>query len=314
MSWAKRNLYFLIGCVLAVALLIAAGWYCYSEWQGNSASSDSLKQAYDQLNQIGGKTPTPSTENIEAASQEAKRARELAIGLRKHLAPIPSIPNTNNVDDRSLAAEVRNTLGQLTASAQANHVVLPQDFAFSFSAQRDKVAYATAGRDHLARQLGEVKVLCGVLFSNRIDSLELLQRERSADDIGGTGSQNEFIEAVSVTNNDTIVTPYQITFTCFDPALSEVLAGFANQSYGIMVRTLEVEPAETTPGEPGMMMPQGMPPAQMENRYQPNVYQPNVGGATPLATKGGLPVVVDEKKLRVTMLLELVRIVPTPGK
>jgi hypothetical protein len=79
-----------------------------------------------------------------------------------------------------------------------------------------------------------------------------------------------------------------------------------------MVRTLEVEPAEATPGAPGMMTPQGVPPGMPENRYQ---YQPNVPAAgAPLTTRGGLPVVVDEQKLRVTMLLELVRIVPTSGK
>lgn len=310
MSWAKRNLYFLISCVLAVALLGAAGWYCYSEWQGNNTSGDSLKQAYSQLDDIGKKSPTPSPENVEAANKEAKRARELAVGLRKHLVPIPSIPNTNNVDDKSLAAAVRDTVRQMAASAEANHVALPQDFAFSFSAQRDKIAYAAPGRDHLARQLGEIKVISGILFSNRIDALEVLQRERSADDTAGT--QNEFLEAISVTNGDTIITPYQLTFTCFDPALSEVLAGFANQPYGIMVRTLEVEPAEATPGAPGMMAPTVTPgyPGMPESRYQPSVPAPGA----PMATRGGLPVVVDEQKLRVTMLLELVRIVPTPGK
>ncbi|HLX72697.1 MAG TPA: Amuc_1100 family pilus-like protein [Verrucomicrobiae bacterium] len=310
MSWAKRNLYFLISCVLAVALLLAAGWYCYSQWQGNNASSDSLKQAYGQLNDLGTKPITPSTENIEAANQEAKRARELAVGLRKHLAPIPSIPNVTNVDDHLLASSVRDTVRQLALSAEANHVALPQDFAFSFSAQRDKVAYAEQGRDHLARELGEVKVICGVLFSNRIDSLEILQRERSADDIANA-TGNEFLDSVSITNNDTIVTPYQVTFTSFDPALSEVLTGFANQPYGIMVRTLEVEPAEATPGEPGMMTPQGMQSQiPTDNRFPPNT----AAAASALSMKGGLPVVVDEKKLRVTMLLELVRIVPAPGK
>jgi hypothetical protein len=301
MSWAKRNLYFLISCVLAVALLLAAGWYAYSQWQGSDENSAKLTDAYGKLTEFGNKPVTPSTENIEAARNQSKQAQELATGLRKHLSQIPSIPNTNNVDDHSFAREVRNTVRQLAATAEANHVTLPPDFAFSFSAQRDKVAYAATSRDQLARELGEVKAICDVLFSKRIDSLEILQRERTADDAVGATSQNEFLDSLSVTNNDTIITPYQLSFTCFDPALSEVIAGFANQPYGMMVRTLDVEPTEMTAGEPGMMPP-------------PPPLTPQPGTAPSLGTKGGLPVVVDEKKLRVIMRLELVRIVPSPGK
>ena len=306
MSWAKRNLYFLISCVVAVALLLAAGWYAYSEWQGSDEASGLLTQAYAQLNDFGNKSVTPNAENIDAAKKEAKQAQELADGLRKHLIPIPSIPNTNNVDDRILAAEVRNTVRQLTTAAEANHVNLAVlDYGFSFSAQRDKVAYAASARDQLARELGEVKVICGVLFSNRIDSLDLLQRERTADDAAATTTQNDYLDALSVTNNDTIITPYQVSFSCFDAALSEVLAGFANQPYGIMVRTLEVTPVGETTGGELVMNPQI--PGGGERFIPPNP-------ATPPTTRGGLPVVVDEKKLRVTMLLELVRIVPMPGK
>ena len=36
MSWIKRNLFFLVGGVVAAALLGLAGWYCYSKWQLNN--------------------------------------------------------------------------------------------------------------------------------------------------------------------------------------------------------------------------------------------------------------------------------------
>jgi hypothetical protein len=307
MSWVKRNLYFVISCVVAVALLAAAGWYCYSEWQGSDASSTELTKAYGQLNDFANKQITPNTENIDAAKKQAKQAQDLAESLQKHLAQIPSIPNTNNVNDQTLAAKVRDTIRLLAASAEANHVVLPLDYAFSFSAQRDKAVYATQGRDHLARQLGEVKVLCGVLFSNRIDSLEGVQRERTADDAASAGTQNDTFDALSVTNNNTIISPYQVTFLCFDPALHGVLAGFANQPYGIMVRSIEVVPADLTSTEMTSPLP-GMNPGGMENRFQPGV-TPTAPGA-----RGILPVVVDEKRLRVTMFLELVRVVPNPGR
>lgn len=311
MPWVKRNLYFVISCVVAVALLGAAGWYCYSQWQGNATSMDQLNQAYSQLRDLGNKPVTPTKENIDAAREQAKQAQELARGLRKHLTPIDSIPNGNTVDDRTLAFAVRDTIRDLTTSAADNRVGLPQEFAFSFSAQRPKTTYAAGSQQHLARQLGEVNAICQVLFTNRVNSLESVQRERTADDGGsGVGTQPEYLDLVSVTNNNTIISPYQVTFLCFDQELAQVLDGFANLPHGIIVRTLEVGPADMTPSEGGMspMMPMTPMPNTMQ---QPGV-NPTAGSA--LGFKGGLPIVVDEKKLRVTMLLELVRINPTQGR
>lgn len=312
MAWVKRNLYFVISCVVAVALLGAAGWYCYSEWQGNATSWDQLNQAHTQLKTLGEKPVTPTKENIDAAHDQTKQAQELAKGLRKHLTPIDSIPNTNNVDDRVLAFAVRDTIRDLTASAADNRVGVPLDFAFSFSAQREKTVYATGSREHLARQLGEVNAICQVLFTNRVNSLESLLRERTADDTV-SGTQPDYLDLVSVTNNNTIMSPYQVTFLCFDQELAEVLDGFANQPHGIMVRSLEVVPADMTPAEGGMQQPAYQPPY---TRMGGGGEGGGIGTMAPsvLGMKGGLPIVVDEKKLRVTMLLELVRIIPTPGR
>lgn len=308
MTWVKRNLYFVISCVVAVALLGAAGWYCYSQWQGNAASWDQLNLAYGQLKDLGNKPITPTKENIDAAREQAKQAQELARGLRKHLTPIDSIPNASTVDDRTLAFAVRDTIRDLTNSAANDHVGLPQDFAFSFSAQRQKTVYTAGSQGHLARQLGEVNAICQVLFTNRVNSLESLQRERTADDGGsGVGTQPEYLDLVSVTNNNTIISPYQVTFLCFDQELAQVLDGFANQPHGIMVRSLEVVPADMTPAESGMSTMTMQNTMEQRGGINPTT-APNLG------YKGGLPIVVDEKKLRVTMLVELVRITSTPGR
>jgi hypothetical protein len=313
MAWVKRNLYFVICCVIAVVLLGAAGWYGYSGWQGNSDSWELLKQAYSQLQSLGQKPVTPNEDNIKAAREEAKQAQDLSKGLRQRLSPIPFIPNTNKVDDHALATAVRDTITRLTASAAANHVEIPPDFSFSFSAQREKTAYAPQSLDQLARELGEIKAICDILFSNRINSLTGIERERTADDAAG-GAMPEYLEMASITNNNTIITPYQVTFLSFDQELAHVLDGFANQQYGILVRTLEVEPAGMSPegGMPQMGNQYPQYPGRPGGGYYPpqNTYSTTPGTVTP----GGMPVVVDEKKLQITMLLELVRILPTPGR
>ena len=38
MSWVKRNLYFLIGGIIALVMLGGAGWYLYSKWDLNNVA------------------------------------------------------------------------------------------------------------------------------------------------------------------------------------------------------------------------------------------------------------------------------------
>jgi hypothetical protein len=301
MSWAKRNLYFLISAVVAVALLGAAGWYCYTSWQTNDANWEQLNQAYAQLEGFANENPSPSMDNIQAARDESKEAQTRILNARKFFRPVPSIPNTNHFDDRMMAFAVRETVARLRASAAQHNVVLPLDFAFSFSLQQQKVVYDSRSWDQLSKQMGEVRAICDILYNARVASLDSVQRERTADDVNGAqvAGQPDYVDSISVTNNNIVVTPYQVTFRCFTPELGAVLGGFANLPHIIVVKALIVQPEDLS------SMGEGMPGMMGGNGY---------GTARIPATVGGLPVVVDEKKLRVTLLLDFVKMLPEPGK
>ena len=49
MDWIKRNLYFLIGSLVALALMGFAGWYLYSKWQLNNEILGKLDEQYAKL-------------------------------------------------------------------------------------------------------------------------------------------------------------------------------------------------------------------------------------------------------------------------
>ncbi len=49
MDWIKRNLFFTIGGVVALALLGAAGFYFYVGWRHNAAAFVQLSEIYNQL-------------------------------------------------------------------------------------------------------------------------------------------------------------------------------------------------------------------------------------------------------------------------
>jgi hypothetical protein len=44
MGWFKRNLFFAIGCILALGLLAAAGYYDYASWEHNQQAYDALHE------------------------------------------------------------------------------------------------------------------------------------------------------------------------------------------------------------------------------------------------------------------------------
>jgi hypothetical protein len=301
MSWAKRNLYFLISGIVAIVLLGAAGWYCYSSWQSNNTNWDQLNQDYATLNNIVNKPIGAGNENInniDAAREETKEAQDRVAVARKFFLPIPGIPNTNRLDDRTLAFAVRETVAQLRVSAAQHNValpVVPSGFAFSFSLQEEKAVYDSQSLNQLSKQLGEIKAICDTLFSCRVASLDSIQRERTSDDInpGQSGGQPDYVDSVAVTNGNIVIAPYQVTFRCFTPELGAVLSSFANQSHTVVVKTLAIEPEDIGPMNEGAMPPPTTP-----------VY----------AMRGGLPVVIDEKKLRVTMLLDLVKTLPQQGR
>jgi hypothetical protein len=304
MSWAKRNLYFLISAVVAVALLGAAGWYCYTSWQANSANWEQLSAAYSQLEGIAQKSSgagNNTVNNIDTAREQTKEVRERIASARKFFRPVPSIPNTNHFDDRIMAFAVRETIARLRSGAAQHNVLLPAEFAFSFSLQQQKVVYDPKSWDQLSKQMGEVRAICDVLYNARVASLDSVQRERTPDDANSMqgGMQPDYVDSVSVTNGNIVVTPYQVTFRCFTPELGAVLSGFANLPHTIVVKAVAIQPEDLT------SMSEGMPGMMGGAGY---------GNQRTAASAGGLPVVIDEKKLKVTLLLDFVKMLPEAGR
>jgi len=300
MSWAKRNIYFLVSCIAAVVLLGAAGWYCYSEWQSNNANWEQLSQAYGELTTIANKpvgAGNTTVTNIDAARAQAQEVKVRVAQMEKFFVPVRGIPNTNHFEDRVVASAVRDTVGQLRAGAVSHNVTLPLDFAFSFSLQAGKASYDPNSWEHLSKQLGEVKTICDTLYSCRVNALDGIQRERTADDSNpnsAASTQPDYVDSTSVTNGNYVITPYQITFECFTSELGGVLSSFANQSHTVVVKTLNVQPVEVGNGMDMSMQNNGMLPV-----------------ANP---KGGLPTVIDEKKLKIIMLVDFVKVLPAQGR
>jgi hypothetical protein len=362
MSWLKRNLFFAIGSLVALILMGLAGWFLYSKWNLNNQVLASLNGDYEELKRLNSASPHPgagSVNNIQMAKDQREQLLTFIKQTRAYFEPTKKIPDLPKVTDRDFSAALSQTIEQLRNQATNDSVTLPPDYNFSFTSQKSKISFAAGSAARVALQLGEVRMLVGVLFDAKINALDNLRRERVSQD-DSFGLQTDYLSEKTTTNALAVLTPYEITFRTFSPELAAVLAGFASGQHAILVKTINVElaPAVAAP-EPSplaiqtpMVVMQPNPMAEEMSRQQREAQSQaafrarygvgasqNLGGiayrglggeqapaqsffANPAAPaagvsptgKGGLPTVLDEKLLKVTLNLYLLKPLPVPAK
>jgi hypothetical protein len=292
MPWIKRNLFFAGAVLLAVLLLAAAAIYDLQSLRRNLAAKDKLGEIYGTLRQLNSHKPSPGNENIDnvaAARDQERQLRNWLAQTKNYFHPIAPIPASGvggPVSSEEFANALRRTIHDLQQEAASASVILPPDYGFSFTAQRILVKFAAGSPQMLSVQLGEVKAISEIFFAAHVNSLDGIQRLRVSDD-DGTGPQTDYLDDQAVTNSLAVLTPYEITFRSFGPEVAEVLANFASSPHGFIVKGVNVAPMEVA----------GTPDAAP---------QP----VTPVSAKGGLPVVLDEKLLRVTLMVDVVKLLP----
>ena len=294
MGWIKRNLFFVIGGVLALGALGWAGFYDYQSWKGNTEALNQLTQTYNTYHDLVNRKPSPGNEkidNIKAAKDQEQELRDWIRQARTYFAPIPPIPNVTNgpLTSEVFAGALHRTIDQLTRDAAKSSVTILPQYSFSFEAERSRVTFAPGGLAPLAKQLGEVKAICEILFTAGINELDGIQRERESDD-DATGPQTDYLTDVGVTNAMAVMTPYLLTFRAFSPEVAKVLAGFASSPNGFIVKGINVQPAGNYAGAGDMGQPTPATPV--------------------LPSAGGLQTVMREQLLRVTLEVEIVKLTP----
>ena len=314
MAWIKRNLFFVIGGVVALVLLGGAGFYIWQGMQRNSKAYTDLTEVVGTLKTLTDQKPSPGGDkfdNTKIASQQDKDLQAWIAASSASFQPIPAIPPGGSVTGASFSGALQKTVDTLLHEADTAGVILPSGFYFSFTAEKNRVTFSPAGLDLLAVQLGEVKAISEIMFSTRVNAFDSIQRVRMSDD-DAAGQLSDYIDERPVTNELAVITPYVIGFRCFTPELARVMSGFATASNTFIVKYVNVQPAGAAmaiPGGPGMVGEAGgMPPARMmgEGGYPPAQVAP-----APVVTgKGGLQTVLKEQLLRITMEIELVKLLP----
>jgi len=332
MQWIKRNLFLVVGGVVALALLGIAGFYLFSKIQQDQSVTADLNAATEKLEGLAKRDPYPNSENISAAKDEAKRVQGFLSDVEKHFMPPPYPTNLSSMEFRTY---LDNTRARLLSDAQRAGVEVPTNYWFTFAAQKGSMTFSANTLQPLATQVADISTICGVLFDAKVNSLVWLKRT-PVDSQDSLGSQ-DYINAKAVTNSWSVTTPYEVAFTGFSSGLAAVLQNLAKLPQCLIVTNIVVEPNATatagTEEQPtsGYDMRYGrMPPGQdaareammqrygsgMRGRYgagprmMPTMPQPVVQAPV----QRGPATILDEKPLRFTLSVQAVRIKPSTTK
>ncbi len=338
MDWIKRNLIFVVSAAVALGLMGAAGFYSFSGWKHNADELEKLNGGYEELKRLNTLNPHPGggkVDNIKLAREQQKELQAFITKVAAHFERIAAIPDATNVSGKEFSSALQQTIDQLQREATNNSVILPPKYRFSFEAHLGRVQFAAGSLGLLAVQLGEVKTIVSILNSAKINALDGIRRERvSVDD--AAGSPTDYLDIKSTTNELAVMTPYEVTFRSFTPELAAVLSGLAASPHGLLVKSINVEPAPA----PTVPDPSVAPVAQIfyPNPLTPASPQPDSGAAfrsrygigggkdrygpatqvtqtAPLAVaaqtaKPTIQTLVKERQLKVVMLIQVVKLLP----
>ncbi len=341
MDWIKRNLIFVVSVVVALGLMGVAGFYGFSGWKHNADELEKINGGYEELKRLNTLNPHPGggkVDNIKLAREQEKELRAFIAKVSSHFVRIVPIPNaassnSTNVSSKEFSSALQQTIDQLQREATNSSVILPPKYKFSFEAHLGRVQFAAGSLEPLAVQLGEVKTIVSVLTSAKINALDGIRRERvSVDD--AAGSPTDYLDLKSTTNELAVMTPYEVTFRAFTPELASVLAGLAATPHGLLVKSINVEPAPASAvADPSAApvyyytpqtaaAPPQDPAAAFRSRYgiggggkdgyrgpPPAAPAAPVGVAAPVA-KPTIQTLVKERQLKVVMLIQVVKLLP----
>lgn len=323
MDWIKKNLTLVISGVVALALLGFAGFFLYTKLQHSAEVTTKLEAQDSELQGLLRMKPHPGNrkvDNIAAARQQETKLEEFAVQARQQFTPVPYPTNLSGGDFKLL---LDTTVDYLQRLARQSSTKLPDNYAFTFAAQKPLAFVEANTVVPLTRALMEIKEVCEVLFDAKILEIERIRRVSLATQdtpgLGMMGGTSDYWTRKPATNDLAVVVPYEFTFRCFSSELESVLEGLARNPHSLLVKNLVVDTGETntvdmyapTPGGEGAPMPAMSPQMMMMMRYglrgrMPMAPQPT--DAATLAAAEDAAKIVSEKPFRVTAWVDVVRL------
>jgi len=318
MVWIKRNIGFVIGVVVTLALLGGAGFFLHINFKKQTERVAALITATNEFKSLIAARPYPSANNIATTVSNTVVIGEFVKSAEKVFVSQPQ----ERMAARTFKIHLINSLEELRKEAVAAQVKLPPNYKFTFGELVPMPNLLPYSIEPLSMRLAEVQEICATLFESRIHALDGIQRVPA---YRGDPATSSFLTDLMVrtnlttTNGVIISTPYRFTFRGFSTELAEVMNRFAKKPGFWAVRKLDVSTVgaqqiqnrQAPMGmlDPSMLMEAGLDPSQLlRGQMAPAVARPAAGGRP--ATRSPFTTVLNEKPLQVTMILDVVKLLP----
>jgi hypothetical protein len=310
MAFIKKHLVLLIAAVVSLGVLAYAVIFVQQKKEADAAVSASVDEAAEQFRQLLQRKVHPGNEkvnNIEIAKGEVVKMRSFMDEMREYLKGPQIATNLNN---QMFRAKLDTTVAELRRQAEEAGVTLPNtNFWFTYGQYKTTVDFKNDAVG-LAAELEDIRAMMRVVYDARVHALVGLKRVPVAES-DNFGTFDYIPNRYPKTNDWAITTSYEMTFQGFSSELARVMEGLANAKQCFVVKSVGVaqapEERKPTPAAP-VYMPPPMGMERYNQRYmpQPQFRPPPAQSARPQPT--GLKTVLDENKLRFTLLVDSVRL------
>lgn len=252
---SKKVIYYLKRHILGIVGLLLAFGFVAGGFVWNGKTTESIEEAnavYDAAianrDKIQNAQIKVDIKNVEVLGQVADEYGDFTKKAGEVFDNVQIAPKTSN----DFMNYMTQSIVLLNRKATNNLVKLPNDllkrsdinFSFTFAPLMEAAEISKDKIPELQIQLEDIKEICGVLFENRIQSLELLQRNRVTDEDRRAGASPNYLDArLAYTNSISVIRPYTVKFRCLSDGVAMALSGFAKKKTFYVVRTMEVTPA-----------------------------------------------------------------------
>jgi hypothetical protein len=282
MAWIKRNLVLVISGVIALGFLAYGGWFFYSAVQRNKDIDTEIEQTKRDIESFLSKPVTPNATNLVLVKKEMDRLNQF-IAESKKLFPATPAP-TEPLNALSFKSLLETTINDLYRDSRSVGILLPTNYYFSFEAQRLPVTFPAETLLPLRERLYEVQMLSKMLIDARVNRLEAIRRAPVPGErpVGASVGDNDYVKYNSRVNAETGMSlwPYELVFQCFSSELATVIDSLQKAKYGFVIQGFNSEPVV-------------IPASAVKNTNAP--------------PRGAMETVLNERLLRVTLQLEVIK-------
>lgn len=313
MAFIKKHLVLLIAAVVSLAVLGYAVFFVQQKKEADAAVSVEVDEAAEQFRNLLQRKVHPGNEkinNIEIAKGEVVKMRSFMEEMREYLKGPQIATNLNN---QMFRAKLDTTIAELRRQADEAGVTLPNtNFWFTYGQYKTTVDFKNDAPG-LAAELEDIRSMMRVVYDSRVHALISLKRMPVAES-DNYGTSDYIPNRYPKTNDWAVTTSYEVTFQGFSSELARVMEGLANAKQCFVVKSVGVaqapEERKLMPAAPMMMNPMPMyndPYARYRMQQQP-AFRPMAPAPATRPQPTGLKTVLDENKLRFTLLVDSVRL------